>query len=230
LFVQRRYGACEKGPIVSHAHGTAHQGVTAEQDAGTGLEARLAAGAEGVIDDVYAAHGSAVLGYLRSFVPRDDAEDVLQRVFYEVWRHQRRYDPSRSLAAWVFGIARNRAIDHLRRQRGTSVPLEGLGDLAGEDGRDVAEQYVRGNEVRSALSRLPNEQRKVLTLAYFGGYSQSEIAARLELPLGTVKASTFRGLRRMAASLAPERGQCRAPSPSPRQHPGLVREDAPSAS
>jgi RNA polymerase sigma-70 factor (ECF subfamily) len=52
----------------------------------------LAAGADGVIDDVYAAHGSAVLGYLRRFVPHDDAEDVLQRVFYEVWRHQRRYD------------------------------------------------------------------------------------------------------------------------------------------
>jgi RNA polymerase sigma-70 factor (ECF subfamily) len=169
----------------------------------------LAAGADGVIDDVYAAHGSAVLGYLRRFVPHDDAEDVLQRVFYEVWRHQRRYDPSRSLAAWIFGIARNRAIDHLRRQHGTSVPLDGLGGLVGEDGRDVAERYVRGSEVRSALSRLPKEQRKVLTLAYFGGYTQSEIAARLELPLGTVKASTFRGLRRLAASLAPEQGQCR---------------------
>jgi RNA polymerase sigma-70 factor (ECF subfamily) len=55
----------------------------------------------------------------------------------------------------------------------------------------------------------------VLTLAYFGGYTQSEIAARLELPLGTVKASTFRGLRRLAASLAPEQGQCRPTWPSP---------------
>jgi RNA polymerase sigma factor (sigma-70 family) len=216
IVLERRNGACQKGPTVSHAPGTAHRGVTAEQDASTGLEARLAAGAEGVIDDVYAAHGSAVLGYLRSFVPHDDAEDVLQRVFYEVWRHQRRYDPSRSLAAWIFGIARHRAIDFLRRQRGASVPLERLGDLAGEDGRDEAERYVRGNEVRGALSRLPNEQRKVLTLAYFGGYSQSEIAARLELPLGTVKASTFRGLRRLATSLAPEQGQCRPTSPSPR--------------
>ena len=192
---------------MSHAHGTTHQGVTTEQDANSGLEARLAAGADGVIDDVYAAHGSAVLGYLRRFVPHDDAEDVLQRVFYEVWRHQRRYDPSRSLAAWIFGIARNRAIDHLRRQRGTSVPLDALGGLVGEDGRDVAERYVRGSEVRSALSRLPKEQCKVLTLAYFGGYTQSEIAARLKLPLGTVKASTFRGLRRLAASLAPEQSQ-----------------------
>ena len=194
---------------MSHVHGTALQGVTTEQDASTGLEARLAAGADGVIDDVYATHGPAVLGYLRRFVPRDDAEDVLQQVFYEVWRHQRRYDPSRSLAAWIFAIARNRAIDHLRRQRGTSVPLEGVRGLVGEDGRDVAERYVRGSEVHSALSRLPNEQRKVLTLAYFGGYSQSEIAARLELPLGTVKASTFRGLRRLARSLPRSRGHGR---------------------
>ena len=192
---------------MSYVHGTALHGVTAEQDAGTGLQARLAAGADGVIDDVYAALGSAVLDYLRRFVPHDDAEDVLQQVFYEVWRHQRRYDPSRSLAAWVFGIARNRAIDHLRRQRGTPVPLEDLRSLVGEDGRDLAERYVRGSEVRSALSRLPNQQRKVLTLAYFGGYSQSEIATRLELPLGTVKAWTFRGLRRLACALAPERGE-----------------------
>jgi RNA polymerase sigma factor (sigma-70 family) len=199
--------AHEKGPTVSYVHGTALHGVTAEQDAGTGLQARLAAGADGVMDDVYAALGSAVLDYLRRFVPHDDAEDVLQRVFYEVWRHQRRYDPSRSLAAWVFGIARNRAIDHLRRQRGTPVPLEDLRSLVGEDGRDLAERYVRGSEVRSALSRLPNQQRKVLTLAYFGGYSQSEIATRLELPLGTVKAWTFRGLRRLASALAPERGE-----------------------
>src|SRR4029450_7334667 len=122
-FVQRRYGVCEKGPTVSHAHGTARQGATVEQDANSGLEARLAAGADGVINDVYAAHGSAGVGYLRRLGPHDEAAEVLQGVFYEIWRHQRRYDPSRSLAAWIFGIARKRAIDHLRRQRGTSVPL-----------------------------------------------------------------------------------------------------------
>ena len=179
------------------------------EQASIDLGARLAGDRQGAIGEIYAALGATVLSYLQRLVGRDDAEDVLQRVFYEVWRHNGRYDPSRSLAAWIFGIARNRAIDHLRRQRGTSVPLDGVRGLIGEDGRDVAERYVRGSEVRSALSRLPKEQRKVLTLAYFGGYTQSEIAARLELPLGTVKAWTFRGLRRLAASLAPEQGQCR---------------------
>src|ERR671910_3692769 len=83
LFVQRRYGACKKGPTVSHAHSTTHQGVTVEQTANSGLEARLAAGADGVIDDVYAAHGSAGLWYLRRFVPHHDAQEFLRRGFFE---------------------------------------------------------------------------------------------------------------------------------------------------
>jgi RNA polymerase sigma factor (sigma-70 family) len=101
----------------------------------------------------------------------------------------------------VLGIARNRAIDHLRRQRNTAVALETLDDISGEDGRELAERYARSHEVRSALSRLPEEQREVLVLAYFGGYTQSEISKRLELPLGTVKARAFRGLRRLAKLL-----------------------------
>ena len=188
---------------MSHAHGTTHQGVTVEQDANSGLEARLAAGADGVIDDVYAAHGSAVLGYLRRFVPHDDAEDVLQRVFYEVWRHNDRYDPSRSLEAWILGIARKRAIDHLRRRRNPAVALENWDHIPGDDGREWAERYARAREVRNALNRLPAEQREVLALAYFGSYTQSQIATYLELPLGTVKARAFRGLRRLADILTP---------------------------
>ena len=114
-----------------------------------------------------------------------------------------RYDPSRSLAGWVLGIARNRAIDHLRRQRNTAVALETLDDIPGEDGRELAERNARSHEVRSALTRLPEEQREVVVLAYFGGYTQSEISRRLELPLGTVKARAFRGLRRLAKLLLP---------------------------
>jgi RNA polymerase sigma-70 factor (ECF subfamily) len=139
-----------------------------------------------------------VLGYLRRFVARDEAEDVLQRVFYEVWRNRDRYDPTRSLEAWVLGIARKRAIDQLRRRHAKVVPIEELREIAGDDGRELAERYARAVEVRGALERLPSEQREVLTLAYFGELSQTEIADRLELPLGTVKARTFRGLHRLA--------------------------------
>jgi RNA polymerase sigma factor (sigma-70 family) len=173
-----------------------------EQVATTSLGARLAAGEQNAISDVYTTLGPMVLGYLRRLVPHDDAEDVLQRVFYEVWRHNARYDPSRSLGAWVLGIARKRAIDHLRGQRNTAVPLKELGDVAGEDGRELAERHAQARDVHNALSRLPHEQREVLTLAYFGGYTQSEIAAYRGLPLGTVKARSFRGLRRLAGLLA----------------------------
>jgi RNA polymerase sigma factor (sigma-70 family) len=169
-----------------------------EQGASSNLGARLAAGEEGAINDVYSALGPMVLGYLRRFVPRDEAEDVLQRVFYEVWRNRDRYDPTRSLEAWVLGIARKRAIDQLRRRHANVVPIEELRDIAGDDGRELAERYARANQVRGALGRLPREQREVLTLAYFGDLTQTEIAARLGIPLGTVKARTFRGLRRLA--------------------------------
>jgi RNA polymerase sigma factor (sigma-70 family) len=176
-----------------------------EQGAAPSLGARLAAGEEGAIEECYSTLGPMVLGYLRRFVPRDEAEDVLQRVFYEVWRNRDRYDPTRSLEAWVLGIARKRAIDRLRRQHRTIVPIEELRDIAGDDGRELAERYARALQVRGALERLPREQREVLTLAYFGDLTQTEIADRLGLPLGTVKARTFRGLRRLADILGTER-------------------------
>jgi RNA polymerase sigma factor (sigma-70 family) len=167
----------------------------------SGLGAQLVHDREAV-GEIYVALGSTVRSYLQNLVGHDDADDIVQRVFYEVWRHNRRYDPSRSLTAWVLGIARKRGIDHLRRRRDNPVALDNLADVAGEDGRDLAERYARGHEVRDALSRLPDEQREVLVLAYFGRFTQSEIATHLELPLGTVKARAFRGLRRLAELLS----------------------------
>jgi RNA polymerase sigma factor (sigma-70 family) len=162
------------------------------EQASISLRARLAVDRQGAIGEIYAALGRNVLSYLQRLVGS---------VFYEVWRHNGRYDPSRSLTAWVLGIARNRAIDHLRRQRNTAVALETLDDIPGEDGRELTERYARSHEVRNALNRLPHEQREVLVLAYFGGYTQSQIATYLDLPLGTVKARAFRGLRRLAKLL-----------------------------
>jgi RNA polymerase sigma factor (sigma-70 family) len=170
-----------------------------------GLGGRLAAGDPGAVDELYTSLGPMVLAYLRRLVSWDDAEDVLQRVFYEVWKNRDRYDPSRSLEAWVLGIARKRAIDQLRRTRRDAVPVDELRDVTGEDGRDLAERYVRAVQVRRALQQLPMEQREVLTLAYFTGRTQVEIAARLDVPLGTVKARMFRGLRRLADVFDKER-------------------------
>jgi RNA polymerase sigma factor (sigma-70 family) len=165
------------------------------------LGAQLVHDRQAAIGEIYVALGTTVRSYLQGLVGHDDADDVLQRVFYEVWRHNHRYDPSRSLTAWVLGIARKRAIDHLRRRRHIAVPLSDLGDVAGDDGRELAERHARGHEVRDALNRLPDEQREVLVLAYFGRFTQAEIATHLNIPVGTVKARTFRGLRRLAEYL-----------------------------
>jgi RNA polymerase sigma factor (sigma-70 family) len=167
----------------------------------SGLGAQLVNDRQEAIREIYIALGSTVRSYLQHLVGHDDADDILQRVFYEVWRHNTRYDPSRSLTAWVLGIARKRAIDHLRR-RHIAVALDDLDDVAGEDGRELAERYARAHEVRAALTRLPDEQREVLVLAYFGRFTQSEIATHLDVPLGTVKARAFRGLRRLAEFLS----------------------------
>ena len=130
-----------------------------------------------------------------------DVEDVLQRVFYEVWRVHDRYDPNLSLRGWVLGIARKRAIDHLRKRRDVVVPIESMRDITGDDGRDTAERLVWADEVRTALDALPDPQQQVIEMAYFDGYTQSEIAVALEVPLGTVKTRTSRGLQRLAALL-----------------------------
>lgn len=168
----------------------------------SGVGARLVHDRQGAIGEIYVALGSTVRGYLQGLVGHDDADDILQAVFYEVWRHNSRYDPSRSLTAWVLGIARKRAIDHLRRRRNIAVALHDLEDVAGEDGRELAERHARCHEVRDALNRLSDEQREVLVLAYFGRFTQSEIATYLDVPLGTVKARAFRGLRRLAELLS----------------------------
>jgi len=170
------------------------------------LGTRLAGGDSRAVEDVYEALGPRVLSYLRRRVPYDEAEDVLQRVFFEVWRSRDRFDPGRSLEAWVFAIARRRAIDHLRRPHHVTVPIELVRDLADTDGRATADSLAWAGEVRRGLDRLPAEQRQVLQLAYFGGRTQVEIADQLGLPLGTVKARMFRGLRRMGHVMGISRG------------------------
>jgi RNA polymerase sigma-70 factor (ECF subfamily) len=144
-----------------------------------------------------------VLGYLRRLLPASDAEDVLQQTFLELWRTRDRYDPSRPLASWTIGIARHRALDQLRRTRPVDL-VESLPEPAARAAADdLAERFVRSQEVRDALSRLSPDQRRVLMLAYFDDLTQTQIAAWLDVPLGTVKARSARGLRALR-TLLPE--------------------------
>ncbi len=167
---------------------------------------RLNQGRPEALEEAYRALGPLVMSYLSRYVPHPDVEDVMQRVFYEVWRVHERYDPSMSLRGWVLGIARKRAIDHLRKRRDVVVPLDSMREITGDDGREVAERMVWADEVRGALDLLPDAQRKVIELAYFDGYTQAEIAKVLDVPLGTVKTRTSRGLHRMASLLESSRG------------------------
>ncbi len=137
------------------------------------------------------------------------AEDVIQEAFISIWRSGGRYDRTRgSVRSWTLGIVRNRAIDLLRSRAGRTPKL-------GFDDEAVLEQRPSGDftdeealrretaaEVRGALGALPGEQSKVIELAYFGGFSQSEIAAMLEVPLGTVKGRMRLGLEKIRGRLA----------------------------
>jgi RNA polymerase sigma factor (sigma-70 family) len=167
---------------------------------------RLAAGDLTAIADAYTKLAPLIASYLRRLVPEDDIDDVMQRVFVEVWRAQARYDPTRSLEGWVLGIARKRAIDHLRASRTTTVLVDDMPtvEAVGIDGRDFADRVAWGMEIRSGLATLSAEQRIVIEMAYFGDCTQVEIAAKLGVPLGTVKARMARGMRRLAAALRVE--------------------------
>lgn len=163
------------------------------------LGVRLAGAREDAFDDCYAELGPILRRYLRGRVPDPDIDDVVQVVFVEVWRFRSRFDPARSLEAWVLTIARRRAIDHLRSRRRDTVPLEDGLSMAGPDGRDVASQVERSRDMQVALARLPDLQREAIEMAYYADLTQREIAERLDVPLGTIKARTARGLRRLGA-------------------------------
>lgn len=167
------------------------------------LNVRLAEGDDAALAECLREHGPLIRSYLRRFVPFQEVEDLQQIVFAEVWRSRHRFDPARSLPAWLLGIAHNRAVDHLRVRTLRTVPLEAAADPAGADGRTHGDGMAERDQIRRALAELPAPQRQAIELAYYGDLTQREIAERLRVPLGTVKARTSRGLRRLSGILSP---------------------------
>ncbi len=174
--------------------GTEYLGV----DGGRNIGVRLAQREESALEDAYSAYGPSVLSFLRRYVAVDEAEDVLQRTFLDAWRHAHRYDPKQRFTTWLFTIAHRRAVDSLRTKRHPVIDVDTLHDLVGEDGRETVDRFADAAEVRHAVSRLPSHEQQALLLAYFEGLTQAEIARRLEIPIGTVKARSSRGLRHLA--------------------------------
>jgi len=140
------------------------------------------------------------------------AEDVVQEAFLSLWRTGARYDRRRgSVRNWVLGVVHNRAIDAFRKgliRDSRNVTDEGLAErLPAGDETDV--EVVRRQEaahVRSALGQLPDDQRQVIELAYFGGFSHTKIADMLGLPPGTVKGRMRLGLTKMRMALGDPAG------------------------
>jgi RNA polymerase sigma-70 factor, ECF subfamily len=139
---------------------------------------------------------------------RAAAEDVVQEAFLAFWRANERYDRARgSVRTWILGIVHNRAIDALRRATvhdRRKVSDEGLEERFAAPERTEAEVARRdeAREVRTALDTLPADQLRVIELAYYGGFSHSEIASMLEAPIGTVKGRMRLGLAKMRDQLA----------------------------
>ena len=140
---------------------------------------------------------------------RTTAEDVTQEALLSIWRSGARYDRARgSVRAWTLGIVRNRAIDLLRKESGRSPKLAAGGDEILE--RHAAEELTdteavrreTAEEVRGAIQELPEDQSRVIGLAYFGGFSHSEIAEMLNEPLGTIKGRMRLGMDKIRATLA----------------------------
>ena len=151
-------------------------------------------------------YAPSALALARRVVRHPDlAEEIVQEAFLAVWRDPHRYDPRRgSVRAWLMGLVHHRAVDAVRREEAqrrraedpSSAEVFVVGDFADHVVDELALPEER-RAVRAALEELPAEQRHVIELMYFSGFSQTKIAAQLDLPLGTVKSRTLLGMRRL---------------------------------
>ena len=159
---------------------------------------RVARGDQGAVGELYDLHSHLLFGLLvRILKERGEAEEVLQEVFVQAWTRAHTYEPSRGTpAGWLCGIARNRAIDRLRARVRGARTLEGVeAPPPPATPEALASTSERKRDVHLALDTLPHEQRELIERAYFSGATQSEMAADLGLPLGTVKTRVRAGLQ-----------------------------------
>jgi RNA polymerase sigma-70 factor, ECF subfamily len=159
----------------------------------------VARGDEQALAQLYDNYRVILFGLLiRILNSREEAEDVLQEVFLQVWRRARDFDETRGKPfTWLVTLARSRAIDRLRSLGARDRVAQASVREASEEVSDAARDTFRSEQralVTSALSQLPEEQKRPLVLAYFDGLTQSEIAAKLGAPLGTVKTRMRAGM------------------------------------
>ena len=192
-----------------HSQAVAQTPLMYEQE-WAGLLARIAAGDQSALAEFYDASSAKVFGLaMKILADRTAAEEVTMDVYTQVWRRASTYDTERGTpGSWLMTLAKTRAIDRFRSsylERGRQVPLDHAAEVPGD--RATPEQYSAGLErqrlVQEAMASLSAEQRQAIALAYYWGLSQSEIADRLQLPLGTVKTRMRLGMIRLREVLAP---------------------------
>ena len=171
------------------------------------LLTRVALGDEAAFTRMYDLLSPRVFGLiLRVLVDRSQSEEVLQEVFLELWQSAAKFAPNKGQGrSWVLTIAHRRAVDRVRSAQASADRDVRVGFRDIEVAHDgVAEQVelrIEGQRVAQALETLPDAQREAITLAYYGGYSQSEIAALVGAPLGTIKTRMRDGLTRLRGEL-----------------------------
>jgi RNA polymerase sigma factor (sigma-70 family) len=155
---------------------------------------------EVALAELYDRYGRAAYG-LALRVLRDEslAEDAVQEAFLAIWRGASRFIPERAKAStWIMTLVHRRAVDLVRREeRRRADPLEPAAEPSSGSVDDEAWLRLQRERVQAALRQLPDQQREALELAYYGGFTQSELAERLGLPLGTIKSRVFAGLARL---------------------------------
>jgi RNA polymerase sigma-70 factor (ECF subfamily) len=167
------------------------------------LVAGMARGDRAALAELYERHSGLLLGLaLRIVRERREAEDLLHDVFLEAWRAAKDFDPKRGrVRTWLTIRMRSRALDLQKSARVSRNTGDAGLELVADASARTSPDHAR---VRDALAALAPEQRKVLELAYFEGLSCTEIAARVSIPVGTVKSRLATGLHRLRAKLVPE--------------------------
>lgn len=172
------------------------------------LVARVTEGDGGALEALYRRYGRACYSLARRILTDEQlAQDVVQEVFLTVWRDAHRFDPAKGgFSGWLLSMTHHKAVDAVRREenhrkRRTSDELldERVGDTPQVD--EEVWSTIRRERVRAAMQTLPVPQREALVLAYFGGYTQREIAGLTNTPLGTVKTRMLVGMKRLKSGL-----------------------------
>ncbi len=172
------------------------------------LVALVCGGDAAALEALYGRYGRACYGLARRILTDEQlAQDVVQEVFLAVWRDAGRFDATRGgFSTWLLSMTHHKAVDSVRREenlrkRRTSADVLETTESEAPKVDDAVWSLVRRERVREALKGLPGPQREALALAYFGGYTQREIAGLTATPLGTVKTRMLAGMRRMKESL-----------------------------